>query len=334
VLRLGEADAVAPLDPHSRTLLWQVLTETISTIGVLAAADLPPLTGLAALAALADRLRDCVSIGAPQPASPIDGGEPPQIFMLEILIHDLQPCLGRWQPRLAAWNDAGRRACDWPLLGLCRADLARTRERLIERGWQLGLALGLSGLRRVLPERPASVPTLIALDELTGAEAAANPPPDSPSIAAGWHIYVEAAARLPMQDLPSAPGALGEAIASLDTLSDEIRQALKAAPPASPNCAAETIQALALGLLTEGIQPFLAEWRPRYQRFLATDRGEAKWRRADECRAALIATRQRCLPTIEAIGHKIGAPPLPRSVASVAAAGDEPWLQLPPPFGS
>jgi hypothetical protein len=330
-LRLGAADVVPPLDPQSRALAWQALTEMISTIAVLAAADLQPHIGLAALAALADRLRERTLVGAPRPAQPVDGNEPLQFFVLEILIHDLQPCLSRWQWRLASRAAVGRRRGEWPLLAMCRSDLIRTRERLIERGWQLGIALQLPGLGRLLPDRPASVPGLVAVDELARAETTAVTPPDAAAVETGWHIYIEAATRLPTPDLPSASGALGEAIAALDTLADAIRTALKATPPAPGECAAETIQPLAFRLLIEGLQPFLLEWRPRYRRFLASERSEAKWRRADECRAALMATRARCQPMVEAIGRRIGAPPLPQAVASMATTGEEPWRLLPPP---
>ena len=95
--------------------------------------------------------------------------------------------------------------------------------------------------------------------------------------------------------------------------------------------AAETIQALAFKLLSEVLQPFLTEWRPRYRRFTASERAEAKWGRAAECRYALIATRARCLPIIKAIGDKIGAPALPEPGAAVLATEEEIPLQLPPP---
>jgi hypothetical protein len=330
-LRLGAVDVVLPLDPQSRALLWHILTETISTIGELASADAPPEVGLTALRALADRVRERVALGPPRAAFPPDRAEPPQIFVLEILTHDLQPCLGRWLPRLDAWRDTGQRAADWPLAALCRADLGRSRERLVERAWQLGMALNLPGLDRLLPERPAAAPALIAGDEITGAEAAGSAPPDPASLDAGWRIYVEAATRIPARDMPSGPGALGEVIASLGALADEIREGLKAMPPPRSNDAAGTIQALTFELLTGGVQPFLSEWRLRYRRFAASERPESKWGRAEECRAALAATRARCLPKIQALGRKIGAPPPFESTNAAAAAEEAAPLQLPPP---
>jgi hypothetical protein len=251
--------------------------------------------------------------------------------VLEILTQDVQPCLARWLPRLEAWCQSGRRTADWALLPLCRNDLARTRERLVERGWQLGVALGLPGLDRLLPQRLAAVAALIAPDELAAAEAEATMAPDPMARQAGWRIYVEAAARLPAQEMRSAPGAIGDAIAAIETLAGEIRTALKAMPPPQPRGAANTIQALGFELLTKGIQPFLSEWRPRYRRFSASERPEAKWRRADECRAALAASRARCLPTIGAIGRQIGAPPLPDFADPEAIAEEDAPLQLPPP---
>lgn len=330
-VRLGEADVVSPLDAQSRHLLWHALTETVSTIGVLAPADSPPLSGLAALARLADRLRERVANETPRVASFANPAEPPQLFLLEILIHDLQPCLGRWQPRLDAWSRSHSQAADAPLLGLCRDDLARTRERLIERGWQIGISLEVPGLERLLPERPAVVPEMVAPHELASAEAAAIATPDPAVIEAGWHIYVDAVTRLPAQDPPSGPGALGEAIDGLDTLAGEIRSALKSMPCPRSNSDATAIPALALALLNQGLAPFLTEWRPRYRRFLASERSEAKWRRAEECRIALMATRDRCLPTVEEIGRKVGASPLPEPVTPLAPGDEEPPLQLPPP---
>ncbi len=172
---------------------------------------------------------------------------------------------------------------------------------------------------------------LIAADELAGAEAGADAPPDPASAQAGWRIYLEAAARLPRPAPASGPGMLGETIAALDALAGEIRAELKAMPPPAPNGAADTVQRLAFALLSEHLQPFLTKWRPRYRKFAASQRPEAKWRRAEECRAALTETRENCLPTIRALGRKIGAPPLADFADPAAAVEAEVPLQLPAP---
>jgi hypothetical protein len=329
-LRFNGSDRAVALDPQSRELLWPILIEMILAVGVLGATEGLVEQALDALRALSDRTRAVLGTSPPRrPAVP--GTEPPQIFVLEILQHDLQPCLGRWQPRLARWRAIGRPEADWPLRDPCRKDLARTRERLVERAWQLGMALDLPGIERLLPERPAVVPVLTVAEELAGAEAAIAMPPEAAVLKGGWQIYVEAATRISVRELPSGPGVLGEAIAALDMLANATRAGLKAMPPAAPGAGTDTVQALALHLLNDGVQPFLLEWRPRYRRFTASERPETKWGRADACRAALTETIGRCLPTIRALGRKIGAPPLPKLKGRAALAEDEAPLQLPPP---
>ena len=110
-----------------------------------------------------------------------------------------------------------------------------------------------------------------------------------------------------------------------------IRAGLKEMSPPAADGGGKSIQALALHLLNEGLQPFLAEWRPRYRRFAESERPEAKWGRAEACRAALAATIERCQPTIRALGHKVGAPFSPEPNSLGAHTGDEAPLQLPPP---
>ncbi len=100
-LRVGGDDAEVSLDPASRGLLWHLLVETISAIGVLAMTDGPVEDALAVLCALADGVRRALAATPPRAAA-LPGAEAPQLFVLEILSHDLQPCLGRWQPRLAS----------------------------------------------------------------------------------------------------------------------------------------------------------------------------------------------------------------------------------------
>lgn len=329
-LRLGGPDAVGALDPQSRGLLWHVLVDTISTIGVLGVADGPLEEAVSALNTLSDRARGELAASPPRTTA-LPGTEPPQIFVLEILQHDLQPCLGRWQPRLAKWRMTGRPEADWPLRDRCRGDLGRVRERLVERAWQLGMAMGLAGLERLLPERPAVAPVLIAAESLAEAEAAVATTPEATVLNAGWQIYVEAVACIPAPELPSGPGVLGEAIAALDMLADAIRAGLKAMSPPAPDGGSGTVQALALCLLNEGLQPFLTEWRPRYRQFAASERPETKWGRAEACRAALTATITRCQPTIHTLGRKVGAPPLREPKGQSDHAEDEAPLQLPPP---
>ena len=151
-LRLGGADVAASFDSQTRALLWQALTETISTIAALAGPDVAPEAGLAALETSADRVREQVATCA----GAATRGHRAAAHL----------CAGNPDPGLAAVSrplataprsvgESGRRTAEWPLLPLCRTDLARTGERLVERAWQLGVGLGLSGLDRLLPQRPA-----------------------------------------------------------------------------------------------------------------------------------------------------------------------------------
>jgi|GEM_PF-1712591 hypothetical protein len=327
-LRVDGADAAAALDRRSRALLWPVLTDTIVAIGALAEDDPAPAAGLAAIETLGRRLHERLASAAPPAAALAGLSDPPHIFVLEMLCADVAPCIGRWQPRLAAWRKDRRDLRDWPLAAACRTDLRRTRARLVERAWQLGIALDLTGLERVLPPRPAAAPGLaepIAEIGATGATAIA------PAIAAGgWQIYVEAASRLPPPEALPQPGALGEAIENLEALVDAVRTALKAMPAPPPDQGPTGVHRLALRLLSEGLLPFLAEWRPRYRRFRQRGRSETKWPRAEECRAALAATQARCLPLVEAIGKEIGVASLldPLSPAAGDAAAPR---RLPPP---
>ncbi len=179
------------------------------------------------------------------------------------------------------------------------------------------------------------VPALASPEDLTADAATAGASADAGLLQAGWRIYVEAATRIRAHRMPRGPGVLGEAIAAFDALAGEVRAELKAMPPPMAKDGAEggadTIQGLALDLLNDGIEPFLAEWRPRWRRFAAAARSETKWSRAEACRTALAAAIERCRPTIRALGRKIGAPPLPEPSDSAGPAAEEVPLQLPAP---
>jgi hypothetical protein len=309
-VRLGGVDTEITLDPDSRRQLWRFFIEMTSRV---ATRELPPGDGLleealTSMYSLFERARADLSAGPPRDTAP-DGSLPPHVYVLDILNEDLRPCLARWHVRIEMWKRTGLPESEWPLRDACRADVERTRERVVERAWQLGTALGIPDLGLLLPARPVAVTTIMPPEDVTAAEAAAGVPRDSETLKAGWRIYVEAATRIATQELPAGAGLLGEAIASLYTLTGEIRAALKAIP-ASSSGRPDEIEGLALGLLNEAVRPFLAEWHPRYEAFKSRGRPEAEWEHGEACRAALAATRQRCLPLVRALGRKVGAPPL------------------------
>lgn len=283
-LRLGGADVDVTLDPDSRQQLWRFFIEMTSRVATRA---LPPGEGLleealTSLYLLFDRARVDLSAQPPRETVPT-GTAPPHVYVLDILNEDLRPCLARWHVRLEAWNRTSLPESEWPLRDACRTDLERTRERVVERAWQLGTALEIPNLARLLPVRPPATPTILTPDELATAERAAGTPSDAESLKAGWQIYVEAATRIATQELPAGAGRLGEAIASLYALFGEIRAAMKAMPPARSRGCRDSIEGLALILLNEGLRPFLAEWHPLYEAFKVSGRPEADWDQAEAC---------------------------------------------------
>ena len=318
--RLAPGMGEAALDRAGRERLWRIFTELTRTVSALAAADAPLAEGLRSLRSLSGRVSEELRASPPPTAAPT-GVVPAQLHLLALLSQDLEPFLARWRARLEASQQGGRPEADRPLREICRGDLERTRLRLVERSWRLGDALGLPGLETLLPQRPAAAPALTPAEDLAAAEAAAAAAPDAGALRAGWEIYVEVASRLPPPGLAPGGGRLGEAIGSLQTLAGEVRAALKAMAPSRSGRWDDAIETHALRLLNEGLTPFLAEWGPRYQMLEAAGRSETKWGRAEACRAALAATRERVLPIIRALGRKVGAPPLLESP-----------LRLPPPL--
>jgi hypothetical protein len=317
-LKAVVGDVKVALDPDSRQQLWWFFIELTSRV---ATRELPPGDGLleealTSMHSLFERARADLSARPPRQGA-LAGTVPPHAYVLDILNQDLRPCLARWHARLDAWKRTGLPESEWPLGKLCRADIEKTRQRTVERAWELGSkAFGMAeaDLGRLLPPRldaPAVAPPAIAtIDELKNKEREAGVVPDAESLKAGWLIYVETATRIATQDLPAGAGLLGEAIASLYTLFGEVRTALRAMPPARSGGQADSIEGLALSLLNEGLRPFLAEWHPRYEAFKALKKPEAEWDEAEACRVALAETRQRCLPLVCAIGKQLHAPAL------------------------
>jgi hypothetical protein len=215
-----------------------------------------------------------------------------------------------WMP----WKRTGLPEAEWPLHDICRSDLEITRQRTVERAWQLGAVLGIPNLDLLLPPpalQSEATPAIATPEALAHAEAAAGAPRDAESLKAGWLIYIETTTRIATQELPSDVGLLGEAIASLYVLFGEIRTALKGIPPARSAGGHDSTEGLAFSLLNEGLRPFLAEWHPRYEALKALGRPEDEWDKADACRSALAAARRRCLPIARTLGEQLRAPPLP-----------------------
>jgi hypothetical protein len=308
-LQLGGSGIDVTLDPDSAEELWRFFIQMVSRIATrpLAPGDGLIEEALTSLYTLFDRAR--ADLGARPPRGALlSGTVAPHIYVLDVLNEDLRPCTARWHGRFEIWKRTGRPESEWPLAQACRDDIEVTRQRTVERAWQLGESLGIAGLDRLLPPRPAAIPNFTAAAELQKLEADAGRPEGQDALKAGWRIYVETTTRIATQELPAGAGLLGEAIASLYTLTGKIRDELASLPPSSALAAPVGIAALGIRLINEGLRPFLAEWHPRYDAFKILGQPEASWDEADECRVALADARQRCLAIVAVLAQRIGVP--------------------------
>ena len=230
-LKLGGSGVDVTLDSDGTEELWRFFIQMSSRIATrpLAHGDGLIEEALTSLYTLFDRARADLSARPPRGA-PLPGTVPPHIYVLDILNEDLRPCTARWHGRLEAWKRTGRQESEWPLAQACRGDIEVACQRAVERAWQLGGSLGIAELDRLLPQRPAAVPDFMAATELQKLEADAGQPESHDALKAGWRIYVEAMTRIATQELPAGAGLLGEAIASLHTLTGKIRDELASLP--------------------------------------------------------------------------------------------------------
>lgn len=291
------------IDPDARQQLWRFFIEMASRIATQRLSPSEGLIGAAleSLRSLFDRAR--ADIGAMRPIASVPGGGlPPHIYVLEILNDDLRLCLARWHPRLDEWKRTGLPEARWPLASVCRDDLEATRQRVIERAWQLGTVLGIPDLARILPDRPNLLPNFRTEDEIEVAEALYAA---SDLLKPAWHIYVEAVSRVTTQPLASGAGSLGEAIASLYALFGVARAELKEMPPARVDDPPDNIQQITLALVNEDLRPFLTEWHPKHALFQKSGKPETEWPEAEACRTALEAARQRCVARIREVAQRL-----------------------------
>jgi hypothetical protein len=79
---------------------------------------------------------------------------------------------------------------------------------------------------------------------------------------AAWSLYVELVSRIAIQPLKDDEGLLREALTSLYRLFEVTRAVLKEAGPDVGN-GPESLGAIALAVLNDGLRPFLAKWHPR-----------------------------------------------------------------------
>lgn len=114
-----------------------------------------------------------------------------------------------------------------------------------------------------------------------------------------WSLYVELVTRISIQPLASSQGLLREALNSLYTLFQEIRQILRAAGSQIATHSEEPLGLLGIQLLNQGLRPFTAKWHPlllAYEKTrseeVSTYEHEQLWERAAEMRSELVRLQE------------------------------------------
>jgi hypothetical protein len=232
-------------------------------------------------------------------------------YVIDILNKQLRPFLSRWHPLLSAWEKTNLPEASWPLAQLCRKDLATTRDSILWLTWDLGAALNVQGLDKILPQRPIGLARL-----MPAAEVDAHDPHMSrlepERIKVGWRIFVECASRISTQPLAADTGLLREALESLYKLFGMVRDELKTFCPTPPLAAADaTVESISLRLLNRHLRPFLAKWHAALltwenQQQVAGKKDESEWAKAAECRAELEQLRGAMLEDVRLLGALIG----------------------------
>jgi hypothetical protein len=329
----GVGEVEVGITVEERRLLWRFFIEFASRVATRQLTEdegsireaLASLYGLFAIA------RGDLASHAPITRS-LDDKISAQTYVLRILNDELRPFLARWHPRLTAWEGTGMAEAAWPLARHCRTDLAITRGRILAQAWELGEALGLKQLDKILPPRPASgdIQELTPPDQIRIAEDALQRTIDADRLKVGWRIFVETASRISTQPLHQEAGLLREALQSLYTLFGLIRDELKSMSPTPPTLGqSETIESVAFRLLNEHLRPFLALWHPRLIEWEKRDQPEDQWGDAAACREALETTRSFVAREVHLLGQIIGLQRVEQILGSdsrLVSPGDRPRI--------
>jgi hypothetical protein len=222
-----------------------------------------------------------------------------QTYALRMLNDALRPMLSRWHPRLSKWEETKLPEADWPLAVYCRDDLESTRKIILAYTWGLGKILKMADLEQLLPPEPRGAkPQLHPIDTIENRAKEFESHVSGPQKEAGWHIYVELVSRIATQPLADQGGSLKEALTSLNSLFEIIRDELKKIPPmpkeALPQQPTDTVVEVSLRILNKHLRPFLAKWHPRLSNWEKQnpDKAESYWPEAEGCREELEKTRQ------------------------------------------
>ena len=121
--------------------------------------------------------------------------------------------------------------------------------------------------------------------------------PDEAESNAAWSIYVEIVTRVPTQ--PLGDGSLREALTSVYQMFMVMRTILRASGPQIAH-GRDSLAPLVLGVLNDGLRPFLSEWHSKlsvYESTRDTDRGvsehEDLWSEREQFTEALDGLREK-----------------------------------------
>ena len=81
---------------------------------------------------------------------------------------------------------------------------------------------------------------------------------------AAWSLYVELVTRIAVQQMDIDQGLIRESLSSQHSLFGTTREILKAAGP-DVGTSSESVGGIAIKVLNNGLQPFLAKWHPLLQ---------------------------------------------------------------------
>jgi gas vesicle protein len=117
--------------------------------------------------------------------------------------------------------------------------------------------------------------------------------PDNRLVA--WRLYIETATRVSTQPLEAGTGNLREAMNSLYSLFQAVRDSLKETRPSRPAAAGPKVEELGVAMLNLELRPFLSRWHPLLAEWEHhhPDEPERLWEGEQECRAELAALQQR-----------------------------------------
>jgi hypothetical protein len=104
-----------------------------------------------------------------------------------------------------------------------------------------------------------------------------------------WRLFVETSTRVSTQPLDDESGLLREAMTSLYSLYQTVREELRSGQPTSPRAQGQNVEELAIAMLNRELRPFLSRWHLRLSAWERQHAGqdESAWPENAACRRDL-----------------------------------------------